>query len=95
MAVIGDEGVAAATAGHLALLGFDVAWTSPRSAALAPYANGVELVGLGTGRPQLVASLDEAVRGRDLILICCHATEHAAYAALLVGLAGRRPGRSS
>jgi opine dehydrogenase len=85
VAVIGDEGVAAATAGHLALLGFDVAWTSPRWAALAPYANGVELVGLGAGRPQLVASLDEAVRGRDLLLICCHATEHAAYAALLSG----------
>ena len=83
--VIGDEGVAAATAGHLALLGFDTAWTSPRSAALAPYVNGVELVGLGTGRPQLVASLDEAIKGRDLILLCCHATEHAAYAALLSG----------
>jgi opine dehydrogenase len=83
VAVIGDEGVAAATAGHLALLGFDTTWTTPRSAALEPFARGVDLVGLGTGRPQLVASLDEAIRGRDLILICSHATEHAAYAALL------------
>ncbi len=86
VAVIGDEGVAAASAGHLALLGFDVAWTSPRSAALAPFANGVELVGLGTGRPQIVQSLDAAIRGRDLILLCCHATEHAAYAALLAAV---------
>ena len=35
--VIGHEGVAAATAGHLALLGFDVAWSSARSGSLAPY----------------------------------------------------------
>src|SRR5689334_18408691 len=36
VAVIGHEGVAAATAGHLALEGFDVAWFSPRARALAP-----------------------------------------------------------
>jgi opine dehydrogenase len=86
VAVIGDEGVAAATAGHLALLGFDTAWTTPRSAALEPFAQGVELVGMGRGRPRLVASLDEAIRGRDLIIICSHATEHAAYAALLASV---------
>jgi opine dehydrogenase len=81
--VVGEEGVAAATAGHLALLGFDVTWTSPKAAALDPYRGGVELVGIGVGHPQLAASLDEAVRGRDLVLVCTHATEHAAYAALL------------
>jgi opine dehydrogenase len=86
VAVIGDEGVAAATAGHLALLGFDTAWTTPRSSALAPFAHGVELVGMGTGRPAIEPSLDRAVDGRELLLICCHATEHAAYAALMAPL---------
>jgi opine dehydrogenase len=86
--VIGHEGVAAASAGHLALLGFDVAWTSARSGALAAYAErgGVELVGSvvsGTGRPRIEPAIDRAVRGADLILVCTHATEHAAYASLL------------
>jgi opine dehydrogenase len=83
VAVLGDEGVAAATAGHLALLGFDVRWSSPRSSALAPYAAGVELVGLGTGHPAIVGSIDACVAGRDLVLVCAHATEHAAYGAFL------------
>ena len=86
--VVGHEGVAAATAGHLALLGFDVAWTSARSGSLAAYAErgGVELVGgvvSGSGRPRIEPSLDRAVRGADLVLLCTHATEHAAYATLL------------
>jgi opine dehydrogenase len=86
--VVGHEGVAAATAGHLALLGVDVAWTSARSGSLAAYAErgGVELVGgvvSGSGRPRLEPSLDRAVRGADLVVLCTHATEHAAYATLL------------
>jgi opine dehydrogenase len=83
VAVIGDEGVAAASAGHLALEGFDVTWASPRSAVLDPYRNGVTLVGLGVGHPHLTSSLDEAVSGAQLVLICTHATDHAAYADLL------------
>jgi opine dehydrogenase len=83
VAVIGDEGVAAATAGHLALEGFDVTWASPRAAVIEPYRTGVTLVGLGVGHPGVTTSLDEAVRGAQLVLICTHATEHAAYAALL------------
>ncbi len=41
---------------------------------------------MGTGRPVIQPSLDRAVEDRELVILCSHATEHAAYAALLAPL---------
>lgn len=89
VAVLGGGNGGMAMAGHMSLVGYEVAMWSPFSWELAPLeeAGGIEIVGpevQGFARvARFERSLDRAVKGADLIMIVAPAFSHRVYASLL------------
>lgn len=89
LAVVGGGNGGMAMAGHMSLLGYEVAMWSPFSWELSPLeeAGGVEIVGpevRGFGKvARIERSLDRAVKGADLIMIVAPAMSHRPYASML------------
>ncbi len=81
-----------AMAGHLALAGFPVTLFSFFDRELDPVITngGIEIVGeevVGFAKLAAVTkSIDKAVKGADLIMVCAPAITHTSYATLLAGL---------
>ena len=89
IAILGAGHGGSAMAGHLTLLGFEVTVCSLYGRELEPIEaqGGVELVGdevRGHARyAHIERSLDKAIAGQDLIMICAPAIAHRVYATLL------------
>lgn len=89
LAVVGGGNGGMAMAGHMSLLGYEVAMWSPFSWELSPLeeAGGVEIVGPeveGFGKvARIERSLDRAVKDADLIMIVAPAMSHRPYASML------------
>ena len=87
--VLGAGHGGSAMAGHLTLLGFDVTVFSAYGRELDPIEakGGVELIGeevRGTARyARICRSIDDAIRGANLIMIAAPAVAHRVYATLL------------
>lgn len=89
LAVVGGGNGGMAMAGHMSLLGYEVAMWSPFSWELAPIeeSGGIEITGpeiQGFGKVARVErSLDRTVKGADLIMIVAPAMSHRTYASML------------
>lgn len=89
VAIVGGGNGGMAMAGHMSLIGYEVSMWSPFSWELGPIeeAGGVEIVGpevQGFGKVARVErSLDQAVKGADLIMIIAPAMSHRPYASML------------
>ncbi|MGH2789156.1 MAG: NAD/NADP octopine/nopaline dehydrogenase family protein [Actinomycetota bacterium] len=89
LAVLGGGNGGLAMSGHLTLLGYEVALWSPFSWELEPVedAGGIEVIGPEVSGFAKVAkvtrSLDEAIKGADLIMIVAPAMSHRPYASML------------
>ncbi len=89
VAVLGGGNGGMAMAGHMSLIGYEVAMWSPFSWELAPLeeAGGIEVTGpevQGFARvARFERSLDRAVKGADLIMVVAPAMAHRVYASML------------
>jgi opine dehydrogenase len=89
VSVLGGGNGGLAMAGHMSILGYQVTMWSPFSWEVEPVeqSGGVQVVGPeveGFGRvAKVTRSLDEAVKGADLIMIVAPALSHRPYASLL------------
>lgn len=92
LSVLGGGNGGLAMAGHMSLLGYETTLWSPFSWELEPVeeAGGIEITGPEVSGFAKVArvtrSLDEAVRGADLIMIVAPAMSHRPYASMLAPL---------
>jgi opine dehydrogenase len=89
LSVLGGGNGGLAVSGHMSLLGYETTIWSPFSWELSPLeeTRTVEVIGpevQGVGRlAKVTRSLDEAIRGADLIMIVAPAMSHRPYASLL------------
>ncbi len=89
VSILGGGNGGLAMAGHMALLGYQITLWSPFSWEIEPVeeSGGVEIIGpevQGFGKvAKVTRSLDEAVKGADLIMIVAPALSHRPYASLL------------
>jgi opine dehydrogenase len=106
VSILGGGNGGLAMAGHMSILGYQVTLWSPFSWEIEPIeeTGGVEVTGpevQGFGKvAKVTRSLDEAVKGADLIMVVAPALSHRPYASLLAPMlkSGQRvllnPGRT-
>ncbi len=89
LTILGGGNGGMAMAGHMSLIGYETTMWSPFSWELAPIeeAGGVEIIGPEVQGFAKVArverSLDQAVKGADLIMVIAPAMSHRPYASML------------
>jgi opine dehydrogenase len=92
VSIIGGGNGGMAMAGHMALLGYQITMWSPFSWELEPIEEkgGVQIIGpevTGFGKvAKVVRSLDEAIKGADLIMVIAPAMSHRVYASMMAPL---------
>ncbi|MCZ7534107.1 MAG: NAD/NADP octopine/nopaline dehydrogenase family protein [Acidimicrobiia bacterium] len=92
VSILGGGNGGMAMAGHMAILGYEITIWSPFSWEVEPIEEkgGVSIIGSevsGFGKiAKVTRSLDVAVKGADLIMICAPAMSHKPYASMLAPL---------
>jgi len=90
--IVGGGNGGMAMAGHMAILGYNITMWSPFSWEIEPIEEkgGVNIIGpevSGFGKvAKVTRSLDEAVKGADLIMVIAPAMSHRPYASMLAPL---------
>lgn len=92
LAIVGGGNGGTAMAGHMSLLGYETSIWSPFSWELEPIeeSGGVEIIGREVQGFAKIAhverSLDQAVKGANLVMVVAPAMAHASYASMLAPL---------